>query len=135
MLRLTVRFRTSWVLIAVSPGFFTRVAARLFSRRWWLLGVSVVGMALLFAAFTDGSFQTAAVVVPLAGPVIVVRWALLCACVWFHPERGNLQLGSKLIGKLPSAVQTGVRWYAALFLALFVVVGALVWPVLSLAWL
>lgn len=119
----------------MTPNFFTRVAARLFSRRWWFLGVSVVGMALLFASFAYGSAQLAAVAGTLAGPVVFVPWALLCAGVWFHPERGNLQPSSKLIGKLPSAVQAGVRWYAALFLALFVVVGAVVWPALSLAWL
>jgi hypothetical protein len=119
----------------MSPSFFTRVAARLFIRRWWFLAVSLVGMALLFASFTYGSAQVVALAGTLAGPVIFVPWALLCACVWFHPERGNLQPGSKLIGKLPSALQVGVRWYASLFLALFVVVGAVVWPALSLAWL
>jgi hypothetical protein len=119
----------------MSPSFFTRLAARLFARRWWFLAVSLFGMALLFAAFSFGSIQFAAVAGTLAGPFIFAPWALLCACVWFHPERGNLQPGSKLIGKLPNAVQLGVRWYASLFLALFIVVGAVVWPALSLAWL
>lgn len=119
----------------MSPGFFTRIAARLFARRWWFLLVSLLGAALLFAAFSYGSQQFAAVAGTLAGPVIFVPWALLCACVWFHPERGNLQPGSRLIGKLPKAVQLGIRWYASLFLALFFVVGAVVWPALSLAWL
>jgi hypothetical protein len=119
----------------MSPGFFTRVAARLFARRWWFLGFSLLGMALLFAAFSYGSARLAAVAGTLAGPVVFVPWALLCACVWFHPERGNLQPGSKLVGKLPNAIQLGVRWYASLLLALFVIFGAVVWPALSLAWL
>lgn len=119
----------------MSPTFFTRVATRLFARRWWCLAISVLGMALLVAAYSYGSAQDAALAGSLAGPVIFVPWALLCACVWFHPERGNLQPGSKLFGKLPNAIQVGVRWYASLFLALFLVVGAVVWPALSLAWL
>jgi hypothetical protein len=123
------------VLVAVSPSFFTRLAARFFARRWWFFVISLFGMALLFAAFSSGSAQVAALAGTFAGPVIFVPWALLCACVWFHPEHGNLQPGSKLIGKLPNAVQIGVRWYASLFLALFFVVGTVVWPALSLAWL
>lgn len=119
----------------MSPTFFTRLAVRLFSRRRWFLAVSLFGMALLFAAFYSGSAQVAAVAGTLAGPVIVVPWALLCACVWFDPERGNLQPGSKLIGKLPDAIQLGVRWYASLFLALFFIFGVVVWPALSFAWL
>jgi hypothetical protein len=119
----------------MSPSFLTRLAVRLFARRWWFLAVSLFGMALLFAAFSSGSVKAAAVAGTLAGPFIFVPWALLCACVWFHPERGNLQPGSKLIGKLPNAIQLGVRWYASLFLALFFVVGAVVLPALSLAWL
>jgi hypothetical protein len=95
----------------------------------------LLGTALLFAALSSGSAQVAAVAATLAGPVIFVPWAFLCTCVWFHPERGNLQSGSKLIGKLPNAVQLCVRWYASLCLALFFVVGAIVWPVLSFAWL
>lgn len=119
----------------MSPSFFTYVATRLFARRWWFLVIALLGMALLFAAFSYGSAQAAAVAGTLAGPFIFVPWALLCACVWFHPERGNLRPSSSLISKLPRTLQVGVRWYASLFLALFVVVGAVVWPALSLAWL
>jgi hypothetical protein len=119
----------------MSPSFVTRLAERLFPQRWWFLAVSLVGAVVVFAAYSSGSAQVAAVAGTLAGPVIFVPWALLCACVWFHPERGNLQPGSKFIGKLPSAVQLGVRWYVSLLVALFVVIGAFVWPALSLAWL
>jgi hypothetical protein len=119
----------------MSPRFFTHLATRLFSRRWWFFAVSMLGTALLFAAFSSGSARAAAVAGTLAGPVIFVPWALLCACVWFHPQRGTLQPGSRLIRNLPNAFQIGVRWYASLFLTMFAVVGAIVWPALSLAWL
>jgi hypothetical protein len=71
----------------------------------------------------------------LAKPAIAVLRALLCACVWFHPQRGNLQPQSKLIGRLPPLLQIGVRWYTAILLGLFLVCGWVVWPVLSVAWL
>ncbi|MBA4263755.1 MAG: hypothetical protein C0453_01615 [Comamonadaceae bacterium] len=117
----------------MSPGFFTRLAARLFPHRWWFLGVSALGMALLFVSISIGSEQVPAVVGALAGPIVFVPWALLCVCVWFHPERGNLQSNSKIVGRLPNAVQVGIRWYASLFLVVFFLVGALGWPVISLA--
>jgi hypothetical protein len=119
----------------MSPNFFTRVAVRFFARRWWFLAASVLGMALLFAAFSSSSIRVAAVAVTLAGPFVFVTWAMLCACAWFHPEHGNLRLKGRLFGKLPNAVQLGVRWYASLFLALCFVVGVIVWPALSIAWM
>ncbi|MES3025769.1 MAG: hypothetical protein V4857_29675 [Pseudomonadota bacterium] len=115
----------------MSPSFFTRQAERFFPRRWAFLAVSVAGMALVFAAVSTGSAKLAAAAGVIAGPFIFVPWALLCMCVWFHPVRGNLQPSSRLIGRLPSAVQFGIRWYASLVLAMFVIVGAVVWPALS----
>jgi hypothetical protein len=119
----------------MSPTFFAKVASRLFEHRWWLLAMSALGIAAAFSTFSLGSPGAAVVVGTLAGPFIAVPWGLLCACIWFHPQRGNLQPNSKLVGKLPPVLQSGVRWYAALFLSFFLVVSALVWPALSLAWL
>ncbi|WP_157275578.1 hypothetical protein [Pelomonas sp. Root1444] len=119
----------------MSPKFFTSVAERFYARRWWLFGASSLAIAILFAALSAAPPQMAFFASTLAGPAIAVPWALLCACVWFHPQRGNLQPQSKLIGRLPQLVQTGVRWYAAVFLAIFLFFGAVVMPVLSVAWL
>lgn len=117
----------------MSPSFFTRLAAQMFPHRWWFLGISVVGMALLLVSFSIGSERVVTVVGALAGPIAFAPWALLCVCVWFHPERGNLQSNSKIVGRLPNAVQVGIRWYASLFLAVFFLVGAVGWPAISLA--
>ena len=38
---------------------------------------------------------------------------------------------SGLFGKLPSLVQTGLRWYAALFITLFLIIGLLIFPALA----
>ena len=119
----------------MSPAFFTSLADRLFARRWWLAAASVLAMVLLFAALSMAPPRLAFLAGTLAGPAIAVPWALLCACIWFHPQRGNLQPHSKLVGRLPPVVQTGIRWYAAIFLGLFLAFGAVVWPVLSVAWL
>lgn len=119
----------------MSPTFFTRLALRLFAHRWWFFATSILGVALVFATFSYGSAPVAALAGAFAGPLIFVPWALLCTCIWFHPERGNLQPSSKFVGRLPNALQVGLRWYAALFLAMFLLVGAIIWPALSLAWI
>lgn len=119
----------------MSPTLATYIAARLFPHRWWFLGESLLGMALLLAALTHAPTGAATVATALAGPIVFVPWALLCACVWLHPERGNLQPGSRLIGRLPHVIQRFVRWYASLFLGLFIFAALFVWPALSLLWL
>lgn len=119
----------------MTPTLFTSFASRAFARRWWLFGASVVGFFALFLLLTLGSRQAVVVGGTLAGPIIVIPWGLFCACVWFHPRHGNLQAESKWVGKLPSTVQVVVRWYSALFLTLFLVAGAVVWPVLAASWL
>lgn len=124
---------TFYAAIEMSPSFFTRLATRLFPLRWWFFLTSVAGMVFLFVSFSTGTELPVTVVGALAGPIILVPWALLCVCVWFHPERGNLQSSSKFVGRLPTVIQTGIRWYASIFLAVFFLVGAIVWPVVSLA--
>jgi hypothetical protein len=68
-------------------------------------------------------------------PLVTVPWVLLCACLWFHPKRGNLQPNSRFVGLLPATMQTFIRWYAAVVLGLFVSVSVVAWPLLALAWL
>jgi hypothetical protein len=114
----------------MSPAFFTKVATRLFVYRWGFLAASVIGFAALAVALALGAPPVAHVAIALAGPLIFVPWAALCACTWFHPERGNLQPGSKFVGRMPHPVQSAIRWYAAIFLLIFTV-AAVVWPVMS----
>lgn len=119
----------------MSPAFFTSLAERLFAHRWRLFATTLLAVALLFASLSMVPPRLVFLVGALAGPAVAVPWALFCACVWFHPQRGNLQPQSQLVGQLPPLLQTGVRWYASVFLCLFFVFGAVVWPVLSVAWL
>jgi hypothetical protein len=116
----------------MSPLLFAKVASRWFSRRWWLALASVLGIAMVLATAALGSPRISGTIV---GPFVALPWALLCACVWFHPERGNLQPGNRFIGKLPASLQSVLRWYAALFLSFFILVAAVVMPGLALSWL
>lgn len=119
----------------MSPAFLSSIASRWFAHRWWLLGASVACMAVAFAAFNLAPPSVAFVAAVLVGPFVAGPWALLCACIWFHPERGNLLPHSKIVGKLPPFLQSGVRWYAAIFLTLFTVAAVVVFPILSVSWL
>lgn len=118
----------------MTPVFFTTLAGRLHPHRWWFMGLSIASFAALALTLTWGPPDSLHVVGALAGPAIVTPWGLLCACVWFHPEHGNLRPGSRWIGKAPRALQTITRWYAALFLTVFLAVGTLVWPLLVWHW-
>lgn len=114
------------------PELFTSVASRLFHRRRWFLAMSLLSMASSFAMFAFGPSRLALYAPLFIGPLVVVPWGLLCACIWFHPEHGNLQSGSKMVGKLPQSLQVFVRWYAAIFLAFFLFFGAVAMPLISL---
>jgi hypothetical protein len=118
---------------AVTPTLCSAIANRLYAYRWWFLACSVISIGLFTAAMAVvPSSRMLAVGGALLGPLVAGPWALLCASVWFHPRHGNLQPASRLVGWLPAPLQSAIRWYAAVFLLLFLVVGAVVVPLLSL---
>lgn len=119
----------------MSPAHATQLATRLFPYRWRLLAMSLLGIASLLAALTLGSSGVTTIASTLAGPLIFVPWVLFCACLWLHPERGNIQPRSRVVGRLPDLVQRAVRWYASLLMGVFVIIGLVVWPLLALTWL
>ena len=104
------------------PLFFTYQAEKLYLKRWWFLGVSVIGMAGITKPILP---------VALFMPFIVVPWGLLCMCTWFHPTLGKLYVGS-ITSKLPAVIQSAIRWYAAIFLVLFFAFGLLGFPIFGL---
>lgn len=111
----------------MTPSIASAIAARLFGYRWWLLASALIGFGAIFAV-TFVRPSLAPVAFAIAGPLGVVPWALLCVCFWFHPERGSMRPTGGLFGKLPSLVQTGLRWYAALFITLLLIVGLMIVP-------
>jgi len=116
----------------MTPSQFSVLAERLYPRRLAFLGASLVGFLALLAV---GHFmpQALPVVVPLAGPLVFLPWVLLCVCTWFHPQRGSLR--PKPGSKAPVFVREGMRWYAAVFVGLFIAVAVVVWPALAILWL
>jgi hypothetical protein len=114
----------------MTPSIATTLATHLFRFRWWLLAVALLSIGAMFALVVIRP-SLAPIAFALVGPLAVVPWGLLCVCLWFHPERGNMLPTSRLFGKLPGLVQTGLRWYAALFITLFLIVGLLIVPALA----
>lgn len=117
----------------MTPAMASGLASRLYTYRWWFLAASLIGFATGAALLVIWPSLMQAVV-PLFGPLVVVPWALLCACMWFHPERGNMRSSSSMFSKLPGFLHGVIRWYASLFLTLFLIVGMLVWPALVIGW-
>lgn len=79
----------------MTPSFCSKVPQRLFPVRWWLLAASIVAMSFVVVAIAYAG-QKGFVVAALAGALVGLPWAGLCAAVWFHPERGNMQPASSL---------------------------------------
>jgi hypothetical protein len=104
------------------PLFFTSQAEKLFHKRWWFLGASISGMLSIFVSLFAGNAKSH---LPLAllMPLVVVSWGLLCMCIWFHPTKGKLYVGS-IASQPPTLLQTIIRWYAAVFLVLFMFFGS-----------
>ena len=118
----------------MTPSMASTLASRLFAYRWWFLGASLTSLSVAFLLLMLRP-SVASLIVPLFGPFVVVPWGLLCACTWFHPERGNMRPTSAFMLRLPHFVRVALRWYASLFLGLFFVVGLVVWPAIALEWL
>lgn len=116
----------------MTPSYLTTLAERLHSRRFTFALVSLSGFLVLLVV---GHFlpQALPVVVPLAGPMVLLPWVAFCACSWFHPERGSLR--PKPGNRAAVLVRESVRWYAALFVGLSVAVAVVVWPALAILWL
>ena len=116
----------------MSPAYLTTVAERLHSKRATLALAAVAGVVVLLAI---GYLlpQAVPVLAPLAGPLVFLPWMIFCACTWFHPDRGSLRL--KTGGRLATIAREGIRWYAAVFVAVSVVFAVAVWPTMAILWL
>ncbi|WP_076997819.1 hypothetical protein [Variovorax sp. KK3] len=112
----------------MTPALYTKLADRLFPFRWWLLAASVCSALFIVALF---SLRGEMLAISLAGPMVGLPWAALCAATWFHPTRGNMQSSGGRFGRLPKFVQSIIRWYAAIFLAVFAVFCGAAWPLFA----
>ena len=117
----------------MSPALATKFAINALPWRVHALLVSVLAMGLVAASmFAVGQWQTRTAFT-LAGPVVGLSWAALCAASWFHPVNGTLSSSARFVGKLPGWLRNTIRWYASLFLAFFILFCAIAWPLFSLS--
>ncbi len=101
---------------------YARFAERNYSHRKWfaLFALAVVVLSFLLAVLrVPGSLQIDGGV---AFPAMTISWCLYLVCVWFHPQQGAFMRPAPT-GRFRGAWFTLRRWYAAVFLVLFVVVG------------
>lgn len=108
----------------------TKLADRLFPFRWWFLVATVCSLLLIVVLV---SLHRGPAAIALAGPMVGLPWTALCAATWFHPTRGNIQPSGKRFSRFPKFAQTIIRWYAAIFLAIFVVFCGVIWPLFALS--
>jgi hypothetical protein len=115
------------------PSLATTLAVRAWPWRAHTLLVSVLVIGLA-AATTFATVQwPARLAFTLIGPVVGLSWSLLCVASWFHPTNGALAPAARVFGRLPSWLQSILRWYASVFLALFFVVCLSILPVFLLS--
>lgn len=117
----------------MSPRIVTRIAIQAWPWRAIALIVSVIAFGIAAVTMLIGSQWPAQVAFTLFGPVIGLSCSLLGVASWFHPEKGTLAPTSRIVGKLPHWLQSGLRWYAAIFLLFFVLFCLVVWPAFSLS--
>ena len=118
----------------MSPRFWEVKATQLYPYRWWLGSISVLALIAIGASGFAGDRTVLMAAVVVALPIMVVAWGLLCASSWFEPSRGTLSPNSWL-GRHAPPLNALARWWAAVFLPLFIAVGLLapIWWVLSVA--
>jgi len=109
---------------------FTRIASRHHSYRW-LYVLATASVFLIVAAILSGFPRAFRVAIIFVGPALAISWGMALICFWFEPARGSLY-GSVAIKHLPRMVQIALRWFAAVFLALWFVFGLIVWPLFAL---
>jgi hypothetical protein len=106
-------------------------AGRLYPRRWQFAVATLLVFLALLLLMSTRMPSAVYIGVLLAGPLIAISWGLVCLCVWFEPTRGKLQTGW-LITHLPKPVRSILRWYFAIFLLLWFVLGVGAWPLLAI---
>src|SRR5262249_16192262 len=106
----------------MSPHFWESRAQRLYPHRAWLAMATAAGVG----AFVVSGFvlqpSAARLVIALCFSTIVAAWGLLCACYWFEPSKGSLRADSWL-GRHLGPINAVARWWAAIFLTLFIAAG------------
>jgi hypothetical protein len=117
----------------MSPAIATSLGIRAWPWRLSALGVSVLAVLAVAVSMSLSAIWPTQLAFTLVGPVVGLSWSVLCVASWFHPEHGSLSPNARFVGKLPVWLQSALRWYASLFLLLFVLFCLVAWPMFSLS--
>ena len=118
----------------MSPAFWESKATRLYPHRWWLGGASMLVFIAIAVSGLLGERAYVMAVVVVGLPLMAIAWGLFCAAYWFEPTKGALRANSWL-GRHAPPLNTLSRWWAALFLPLFLAAGVLgpIWWLFNVA--
>ena len=117
----------------MSPALATSLGTLAWPWRLPALGVSILAVVVVASVMALAPTWPTQVAFTLVGPIVGLSWSVLCVASWFHPENGTLSPNARFVGRLPGWAQSVVRWYASLFLLLFVLFCVVVWPLFSMS--
>lgn len=102
-----------------TPSRYNKIALKLLPQKSLVLGFAGLGFILiLFSIFAPVLMHWN--LFPLSGfglITLIWSWGLFLVTKWFG-------IGSKKESKLPMIIRSGFRWYAAIFLDIWFVVGS-----------
>lgn len=114
-----------------TPAFFEARAIGLWPHRWRFGIASVTLAAAMFALmlmqryeWMNTPYGLAIGFLTIGTLAIFALWGCLCIGTWFHPEYGSMRMENRWWLFTPRFVRVFVRWYAAMFLAVWFLVWA-----------
>lgn len=107
--------------------YFEEWSVALRPYRWWFGGGSAALIAtIVFAGQQQAlSSRLGSVVFAFLWFALMWAWGGVCLVSWFHPTRGTMRHGSPWWFGLPGFIQSFLRGYAAVFLAIWFVLSVL----------
>jgi hypothetical protein len=115
----------------MTPRIWASAATKIFRFRWLLVGFSLSLIAIAWLVAFANPSKIFPLVVVFGPPIIGLPWVALCCAFWFHPERGSLSENGWAVRRRPPQLKVFIRWYASLFLCLFTVMCAVVFPLFA----
>jgi hypothetical protein len=121
----------------MTPAIFRSFANRFGRFRWRFLAASLLcfGLIAILIAAQAYSYQPATWLTAFAFGVLVplglICWGLLLVCFWFHSVNGKFEANHGIWSRMPNWLRTTIRWYAALFLTIWLFASGVLWPIQS----
>jgi hypothetical protein len=119
----------------MTPAIFRLFANRFGRFRWRFLAASLLCFCMIATLIVAQahSYHPATWLVGFSFGVLVplglIFWGLVLVCTWFHPAKGKLEANHGIWSRMPNWLRTTIRWYAALFLTIWLFVGCVLWPI------